>query len=278
MTDPPEVSVVLATSGGGSTIDEQLASLATQVDAPPFEIVLVGNRAGDAISAVEERWASRLPIRVVRADDRAGLSYARNTGVAAAKGRKLLFLDDDDAVSDTYVRAMAAALDEHGAVGARIDLHRFNHGWRADVRAVPQTSGLGGGRTPFAYGATLGARREVFDRVGGFDESLDGIAGEDVEWCERLAAAGERLVFVPDAVLHYRLRTRYRDLYRQGFRYGRGGQIVSPSWPGWRRWVRSLVGPLRLLTLGPGKGVRRRGVFLLGRRLGQATERHQGGS
>lgn len=269
----PLVSVILPT-GGASTIDDQLAALAGQVMAPPFEVIVVANRCPAAAEPLARRWEGRLDIRVVRADLRAGVAYARNVGVAAAAGQKLLFVDDDDIVSENYVATMAQALERSSAAGAKIDLERLNPGWRARVRDVPQAGNLGE-LQDFAYGATLGVRREVAERIGPFDERLDGLAAEDVEWCRRLLAAGETLAFVPDAVVHYRLRTRYRDLLRQGYRYGRGGQMVAPTWDGWTRWSRTLLGAVRLLMLGRDKGERRRGAFLIGRRLGAASERHR---
>lgn len=266
----PTVSVILASNGRSATIDAQLASLAAQENAPRFEVVLVANQASERLAPVVERWQDRLELRVVPADAKVGLAYARNAGVAAAKGCKLLFVDDDDVVGPGYVAAMSAALERNPVVGAKIDLAMLNPGWRADVREVAQVD------EPrpflFAYGATLGVRADVFTEVGPFDERLENLAGEDAEWGMRLRQAGYNFAFVPDAVLHYRFRTKYRELARQGYRYGRGGERIEPEWSGWGAWLSSLLGPLRLVVMGPGRGMRHRGVFLIGRRVGRAFE------
>ena len=271
----PEVSVIIPTTGGAPFLAEQLAAVAAQRGAPAFEVLLVANRSTRDLDADVAAWASQLSIKLVRADDRAGQSFARNAGIGVSTAPKLLFTDHDDVVSETYVAVMAAALDISPAVAARMDLALLNPGWRADVREIAQVEGLATSPVRFAYGTSLGACREVIDRIGMFDERFDGLGGEDVDWCRRLAAEECELAFVPEAVVHYPLPTRYQDLLRQGYRYGRAGQIASPEWPGWSVWFRSLFGPIRLLLLTSGKGSRRRGAFLLGRRFGWANERHQ---
>jgi hypothetical protein len=126
---------------------------------------------------------------------------------------------------------------------------------------------------PWAYGCTLGIRRDAFARVGGFDPEILQ-AGEDVDLCWRLHDAGCELHFVPEAVVHYRFPTTMRALYRQGRTYGAAAIAVdrrhdvpvhqaSPL-----AWLRPTLGALRLIALGGSRGRRARGVFLLGRRMG----------
>lgn len=273
----PEVSVVIPTGGDGLLLSEQLGALAAQGDEIGFEVVVVANRSRLDLEALQREWGSRLDLVVVRADERAGAGYARNRGVERARGSVLLFVDDDDVVATGYVAAMCRALGEAPAVAARIDVDRLNKDWQRDVRPSSQDSGLTTTNgVAVAGGGTLGVRRSVFDEVGPFAEALDGLAAEDIEWCVRLASKGHELVFVPDAVVQYRFRVDVRSLWGQGVRYGRGAEIVEPQWNGWLGWLRSLAGPLRLMILGPGRGMRRRGVFLLGRRVGRAQQRRTG--
>jgi polysaccharide deacetylase family protein (PEP-CTERM system associated) len=63
-------------------------------------------------------------------------------------------------------------------------------------------------------------RREVFDRIGCFDERFD--ACEDVEFNTRLAASGGRCYLAPELAVHYHPRARLPGLVRQMYRYGRG--------------------------------------------------------
>ncbi|MEY4372849.1 MAG: hypothetical protein RL219_1618 [Actinomycetota bacterium] len=271
------LSVVIPTCGDGRFLDEQLEALAGQRADLEFEVVLVANHSTVDLDELATSWSGRLDLVVERADGRAGAAYARNRGIERARGDVLLFVDDDDVVAPGYVAAMRRALEYAPAVGARVDVTTLNPGWRQHVRPASQTEGLAHTHgVPTAGGGSLGIRRSVLDEVGPFDEALDGFAGEDLEWCLRLASRGYELTFVADALLHYRFRTAVRALWRQAVRYGRGGEMVMPEWAGWGRWVRSLAGPVRLMVLGRGRGERRRGVFLLGRRVGRAlAHRHR---
>ena len=71
---------------------------------------------------------------------------------------------------------------------------------------------------PFATGCSMGIRRAVFEQLGGFEESSS--PAEDQDLSMRAQLAGFRLDFVPDAVVHYRLRSGLRAVARQHYHYG----------------------------------------------------------
>jgi GT2 family glycosyltransferase len=63
-------------------------------------------------------------------------------------------------------------------------------------------------------------RREVFDRIGEFDEQFD--ACEDVEFNTRIDMAGLKAMTSPRLTIEYTARTSLRGLFRQLHRYGYG--------------------------------------------------------
>jgi len=73
-------------------------------------------------------------------------------------------------------------------------------------------------------------RRDVFQRVGRFDESFD--ACEDVEFNHRLDEAGARCWFDPQLAVHYHPRASLRGLIYQMLRYGRGRARLLLKHPG----------------------------------------------
>ena len=77
----------------------------------PFEIVVVDNDpAGSAEPVVAAiAAAASAPIRYVN-EKRPGISHARNTGVAAAAGRYLVFLDDDEEPAPDWLAAFVATM------------------------------------------------------------------------------------------------------------------------------------------------------------------------
>ena len=235
------------------------------------EVVVADNGPTDGLAAVVSSFGA-LPVRVVDASGRRGRAYACNVGARAVTSPLLLFVDADDVVDHRYVEHMRAALATGPFVAARLDLERLNDAPTRCYRRPPQLTGLGTGFRPFAYGCSMGIRRETFDRIGGFDDTIDG-AGEDIDFCYRAAALGIDLAFVEDAVVHYRLRRGLRSIWRQALAYGAGDVAVyrrhraagmpQPGGAGpWKAATRALA------SLDGCR--RRRGFYLLAVRIGTA--------
>lgn len=220
-------TTVVLTTVGGPWLAHQLAALAVQT-VRPDQVVLVNNGPRGAVDAVLA--AAALPgIELVEDDTVKGVSHARNAGAARARHEHLLFLDDDDVAGPTYVAAMDRALREHALVAARIDLDRLNRPaliarWGSMQVDGPMTYH---GFLPWAVGGTTGVRRELFERVGGFDTGFAVV--EDTDFCWRAQLDGGADVgFAVDAELSYRLRSRVAPAFRQA--------------RNWARWERALHG------------------------------------
>ena len=67
----------------------------------------------------------------------------------------------------------------------------------------------------------MGYRRRVFDEIGGFDEAFL-LGADEIDFSWRAQYAGFRLGFVPEAVVHYRLKSRATDAMRQAYVFARG--------------------------------------------------------
>lgn len=254
-------AVVVPCRADGDQLDALLASIARADPVPDLEVVVALHGTGGVVHEIVGRHAASLAVRVVEVPHATGAGAVRNAGAAATDAPRLLFLDSDDEVRPGYLVAMAAALDEHPFVASRVVTEGINPPWAVRIRNPPQRVALGGGHRPWAYGATLGVRREAFDGVGGFDERFPGACAEDVDLCWRIQQAGTPLVYVPDALLDYRLRTDLRGIARQAAAYGRSNHLLVTEHEAdgatrptpWRRVVnvaRSIGGAARH----PGRG------------------------
>ena len=269
----PALSVVIPTYNGERFLGVQLSALAGEALDGGFEVIVSDNGSADGTISLAESFADRIEVRVVDASARRGQTFARNTGATAAHGGLLVFLDQDDKIAPGYLESMATALASSPAVAARMDVQELNSGSMSEAREIVQTEALPLGTTPWAYGCTLGIRREVFEGVGGFDESLYD-ASEDIDLCRRLHDRNVAIQYVPSALLHYRFPETLGGFFRQGRRYAIAQGALdrrqlkhAPPFSVWR-WARSTLGPLRLIALGKDRGSRARGIFLLGRRVG----------
>src|SRR5213079_2603559 len=85
----PKISVVVCTYNGASTIRDTLEAL-RDLDYPSFEVIVVNDGSTDETPQI----ASNYPYRIINEENQ-GLSRARNTGIAAATGEIVAFIDDD---------------------------------------------------------------------------------------------------------------------------------------------------------------------------------------
>ncbi len=274
-SEAPSVSVVMPAFNAEEYIVGQLAAIVAQEWSGGIELIVADNGSSDATA----RLAADAGAHVVDASHRRGPGAARNAGAAVAGGAVLVFVDADDLIDPGYVAAMVAALADADVVGSRVDQQLLNPGWSSDVRTIAQHDALpefNPGR-PWIYGATLAMRRETFAAVGGFDESLE--ASEDFDFSIRCHLMGLRFAFVPDAVVHCRLRTDLRSVFRQGLYYGKGGGQIDLKYrregapypnieTSKRAMPRVFLASLWRLLIARGTAARGSALFLVGRRLG----------
>lgn len=216
------LSVVMITNNGADTIGEQLDALMAQDYTGDWEVIVVDNCSTDATPELVRAYQQRLPqLRLLPAREKRLIPYARNTGVQAARGDRVLFCDSDDVVDEGWLAAMERTLDEHELVAGRVDYTRLNPPWLQKTRTGPQRNGLQSYEyppfLPHAASCNLGFRREVYERTGPFDEQFSNLS--DTDFCWRAQLAGYRLVFAPEALVHYRLRPSFKTTIRQSLRY-----------------------------------------------------------
>jgi glycosyltransferase involved in cell wall biosynthesis len=222
--NPPHVSVVIPCRDD-THLPATLASLAQQNQAPPFEIIVVDDSGHEPARGVE-RYPDRLELRVIPARHGATSGENRNAGVGVARSDFVLFVDADDTVNDEYVRSMLDALQAHPFVCSSVDVVSLNP-WNP-AGTHPQQTGLITAELeflPFAGAGTLGIRRSLFTKVGGFDPSLRRYQEADLCW--RLQLSGhEAPTLVPAAVLRYRLRDRPSRRLRMAAARGMGQALL----------------------------------------------------
>jgi len=217
----PLVSVVMPMLDGATTVAAQLEALAAQDFDEPWELVVADNGSNDTGPAIVEEWRIRLPsLTVVDASAHRGVSHARSSGVRAARADLIAICDCDDVVSTRWLRSMYDALQHFDLVGGRLDPDLLNDEWSLAGRPTPAQSELpvAGHFLPYAVGANVGIRREVFDALGGWSNAyLHG--GDDVDFSWRAQLEGFALGYGADAVIHYRHRSDLAAVGRQYYRY-----------------------------------------------------------
>jgi len=136
MTSP--LSVIIAARNAGATIREQLVALTSQSWPHGGEIIVADNGSTDNTAEIVRTEASALggdvTISLVDCRQVAGAGYARNVGARLAQFDHLAFCDADDVVDAVWVTAIGRALEEHEAVGGRLELEQLNPEWTITSR------------------------------------------------------------------------------------------------------------------------------------------------
>lgn len=203
------VSLVIPTVDRPEALYNLLRHLEHQ-SRPPDEIVVVDQSARED-ARVAAYAAARPAVRYFRIAQR-GLPNARNVGARRSAGDVVLFLDDDVIPDRDLVRYHALAYEDPGVAGVG---GRVVGGYDAARGAVGAFRPLGAsvvrnfgadraGEVDHLPGGNMSFRREVIDRVGGFDVAFGGGAiGEETDFCLRARRAGFRLVFEPRAAVEH---------------------------------------------------------------------------
>ena len=152
---------------------------------------------------------------------------------SARRGKYILVVDGHCELRNSeYLKNLVDVFERHGvdSVGRPQPLDVSGASPLQRAIAMARSSRLGHNPGSFIYAAdggfvppqsvAIAYRRDVFDRIGNFDESFD--ACEDVEFNTRLDAAGGRCYFAPELAVHYHPRSNLRGLIVQMLRYGRG--------------------------------------------------------
>lgn len=219
----PAVSVVIPVGSVDESLGRQLAAVLNQTDSPSFEVILARNTADAGQVAELSRRVAEIGdprLRIVDATAKRSASFARNVGATTARAGVLAFCDGDDLVHHDWLARLIAGLDTADAVGGRlIDFADTGElpKWRppATPDALPTFLGV-----PYLVSANMAIRRELFDAVGGFDESLTRCEDIAISW--RLIDTGSKLAFVADAKVEYRVRASVTSMLRQHYFYGIG--------------------------------------------------------
>jgi glycosyltransferase involved in cell wall biosynthesis len=217
-------SVVIPTYNAEETLGAQLAALASQVSDVAFEVIVADNGSTDASNAVAQDWFGVLDLRVVDASVRRGPSAARNIGVMSATAPLLLFCDADDVVGPDWVQSLVKALAHDPFVGG--PYFPFSSKAKAwlpsyDTSMLP----VAWDGCSYAFGGNFGVEHELWDKLGGFDESLTG--AEEIEFAWRARELGCRPAFVSEASVAYRVRSNLSGRMWHEYNSGRGTTMLA---------------------------------------------------
>jgi GT2 family glycosyltransferase len=258
------LSLIVCTRNRCESLARCLGQLG-QINLPTdqWEVIVVDNGSTDGTPAWLEKFAREASFRVSAVvASQPGQGRARNAGIAAAKGDIIAFTDDDCYVDDDFLNSIEQIFrsTDVGCIGGRILLHdpsdaRITIKEDETVEILDPNSFVEAG---FIMGANMAMRREVIDRIGGFDEQFGpgtSFVADDVEFIARASHAGYRVGYFPQPVVyhhHQRKPGPAVERLSRTYDHGRGGYYAkvllfgSPRLVYLKYWYWSIRSCLRL--------------------------------
>lgn len=274
----PDLSIIIVTYNSRRDIEKCLASLRDNSRGARVEIIVCDNASSDGTA---DFIVQHFPaVNLIRSAHNLGFGRANNLAAQHAHGRFFLLLNPDTWVEEDLAAAIVNFLDTHPEAGGCTPQHLNPDGTIqvGAIRELPTVESLFYQKTGLAYvfphsrrfgrycmtwwdhdevreveqaGACLALRREVFQQVGGFDESYF-MYFEDVELCHAVRAAGYKIFFLSYARVYHiggqsakqAVSKNFIEFYRSMCHYFRKHYGAAGVWP-----VKIIIAVSELLML-----------------------------
>jgi len=247
----PTLSVVVCAYNEEATITGCLDSLLV-CDYPALDVIVCDDGSTDATAAIAQRY----PFRLLRLPH-AGLSVARNAGLAAARGDIVAYLDADAACHPEWPYYLALSLEDPEVVatgGPNLPVDGAGLVERAVALSpgAPMEVLTGDDRAEHVPGCNMAFSRAALQQIGGFNPIYTS-AGDDVDVCWKLLDRGQKIGFAPAAQVRHHRRSTVAGYLTQQRGYGRAERLLWSRHRhrfnslGQARWNGTIYGTARVL-------------------------------
>jgi GT2 family glycosyltransferase len=242
----PRISVIVCTYNGSRTLRECLQGL-QKLNYPDYEVIVVNDGSTDRSAEI----AAEFDVRLISTENR-GLSAARNTGMEAATGEIVVYIDDDAYPDPDWLGYLAMTFRrfDYAAVGGP-NIAPAGDGMVAEcvVNAPggPVQVLLNDREAEHIPGCNMAFRKECLKKIGGFNPEFR-VAGDDVDVCWRILQQGWKIGFSPAALVWHHRRNSLSAYWRQQRGYGKAEALLERKWPekyngvGHIKWAGRLYG------------------------------------
>jgi len=229
-TNWPRISVIVCTYNGSHKWLAECFRHLKKIDYPNYEVIVVDDGSTDRFTDCARDYGFRL-IRTLNL----GLGNARNTGLSAATGEIVAYIDDDAYPDPDWLKYVAATFLHTDFVGVGgPNLPPCGDGWVAECVANspggPIHVMLTDRQAEHIPGCNMAYRKSALLEIGGFDERFR-VAGDDVDVCWSLQKRNWKLGFSPAAVVWHHRRNSVRTYLKQQRGYGRAEALLEKKWP-----------------------------------------------
>ncbi|MBM3324313.1 MAG: glycosyltransferase, partial [Calditrichaeota bacterium] len=219
-----DCSIILSVQNGAEDTERCLEAISAEASAPTYEVIIVDNASMDRtpqlLAAVEG------DIQILRQAVPLPRAQAFNLAAQKARGKFLVFLDSATEPQTGWLKHLLESAQEDdtvGCVGGKLvrpdhTIEHIGFLFREDrvpfsaYRGFPTQAPVADRRREFqaVSAGCLLVRRDIFERLGGFQENLP--EAEDIDYCLRVRDAKGKILFCPNAVIYYHGKTPLDNL------------------------------------------------------------------
>jgi glycosyltransferase involved in cell wall biosynthesis len=238
-------SVIVPAFNAASTLPGLLGSIARQTYQKDFEVIVIDDHSSDGTADIAHTAACN----VIRLQQNRGPAHCRNLGAKVAGGDFLIFTDSDCSVAvdwlDKFERNLATN-DTDSVMGRLVLLPSNLLGDSISALGFPAGGSIGfdkmwpvdeHGYTSSLSSCNCAIKKELFEELGGFDESFPYAGGEDSLLAYRLIRNQYRIKYCPDVVAYHPARDSMRGFVRWQFKRGVSSYIFSRKIEGRKQFV-----------------------------------------
>ena len=230
---PIRTSIIIPVFNKAEFTFQCLRSLVREIDFNDTEIVIVNNASTDETKRMLSYFGDFA--RVIDNDVNLGFVDACNQGAAVARGKYLVFLNNDTAVLPGWLENLLDTVESDETVGAVGSMFLYPDWCLQEAGGIIWRDGgafhYGWGKSPddrrfnfarevdYCSGASLLVRKDVFDQLGGFDRRYAPAYFEDVDICFGVRSLGKRVVYQSASrLIHYEGATAGTDTNSGSFK------------------------------------------------------------
>lgn len=219
------ISIIIPCFNEADNIGTCIDSIESQHYDGSFEIIAVDNGSTDNTVGIIKDMGI-----ILEHAQKKGPAAAKNKGIKKAKGDIIVFIDADCIAHPDWIKNIISPFNDReiGCVAGEISAHKpqtIIEEFLTKKKHLSQSINISHSFRPYAATANAAYRKEVFEKVGLFDERL--FTGEDADMSWRMQLESRfKLKYCPEAIVFHPHETELKSLFRQKERHAYGSVML----------------------------------------------------
>ncbi|MHA1791998.1 MAG: glycosyltransferase [Promethearchaeota archaeon] len=213
-------SIVIPVYNAKRTIRKCVDSLLGLKGEIKHEIILVDDGSNDGTREILKEYAKEHPDLKIITQSNNGPASARNNGIKNSKNDIIVFTDSDCEVPKDFLEKYARYfnMNKISIIGGKVKPVSKDNAFERfeDFRKI-KLYGTKMKKVEMLPSCNLAIKREVFDKIGLFDETFKRASSEDYDLCYRARKSGFEILFVPDIFVYHHHPQNLKGVLKRGF-------------------------------------------------------------